>query len=799
MLRHLMTTTWRTISRHKAHSFINAFGLAIGLTCCILILLFVQDELSFDGIHHKADRLYRLNKIVTRPGSATELHSITSGQMGPALVRDFPEVEQSTRILPWFDDVLMTRGETTLKIPDVVFADSSFFSTFDFKLLHGDARTALAMPLSIVLSEQTARRFFGDHVPLGETISGFRDELYTITGIVADAPANSHLTYNALISWSSTVEGVGPLEMPWLNNWLTQVAYSYVLLRPDVDAAVLQKKFPEFMKRHFEAKADQYELYLQPFKEIYLKSGDILFTRGLRLGNDDYVYGFSVIALLILLIASINFMNLATARASRRAKEVGVRKVLGADRRRLAYQFLGESTIFSVLAMMIALLSVEIMLPAFNGFAGKNLLFDLWDNLTLLAGLLLLTLTVGFVSGSYPALVLSNFQPARVLKGVWTGAPQAVLPRKILVTAQFVIAIALFTGTLVIYRQMAFTSEKNLGFEKEHIVILPIGDTNIAGKFEAFKNELLQHPRVLAATGSNSVPGESMMSFGVLPEGKPETEDWTVSSIRIDDFDLLETYGMEVADGRYFSPEFSTDASSGVVINESLARSLGWDDPVGKKFNVPGEVNPGHVIGVIRDFHMKSFHFPIEPLFLYFAPRHGNLSLRIAAQDIPGTIEFIRTIWSRFDSRYPFEYYFLDERFDQLYASEQRLMQTFTLFSILAIVVSGLGLLGLSSYEAEQRTKEIGIRKVLGATVPGVVMLLSRELLKLVVIASVIAGPLAWIAMNRWLQDFAFRTEISLGVFLLAGSLAFVIALLTVSTQAIKAARANPVRALKYE
>lgn len=799
MFRTFLRSIWRTISRHKAHSFINIFGLALGLTCCILILLFVQTEVSFDRFHHNADRLYRLIKLVTPQTGGTEIHSISSGQMGPAMVRDFPEVEQCTRLLPWFDDILMTHDETTLKIPDVVFADSTFFSTFDFKLVYGDPRTALTRPLSIVLSEQTARKFFGDRIPIGESIVGFRDEVYTITGIIADAPANSHLRYNALISWSSTVAGVGPLEMPWLNNWLTQVAYTYVLLRPGTDAAALQQKLPDFMLRHFAEKANQYKLLLQPLTGIYLKSGHMLFTRGLRLGNIDYVYVFSAIAVLILLIACINFMNLATARATRRAKEVGVRKVLGADRRRLAYQFLGESAVFSLLAMILAALAVEVLLPAFNSFTGKELQFDPTSNLTLLGGIFFLTIFVGFIAGMYPALVLSRFQPVRALKGVWTGAPQAVLPRKILVTAQFAIAVALIAGTFVIYQQMVFTQKKNLGFKKEQIVVLPIGDTEIAVKFAAFKNELLQYPHIVSATGCNSVPGQGMMSFGLHPEGKPETEDWTAASIRIDDFDLLKTYGMSMADGRYFSPHFATDTTNGIVINESLARSLGWKQPIGKTMDVPGEVEHGRVIGVIKDFHMKSFHYPIEPLFLYYAPRHGNLSVRITTEDVPATIEFIRDAWRRFDSRYPFEYFFLDEQFDQLYASDQRLMETFTLFSILAIVVSGLGLLGLTSYATEQRVKEIGIRKVLGATVPGIVVLISRDFVKLVLIASVVAGPVAWLAMNRWLEDFAYRTEIGWWVFALAGCVALVIALLTIGAQAIRAARANPVKALRYE
>ena len=806
MFQHYLTISLGTLFKQKGYSFINIFGLAVGLTCCIFILLFVQDELSFDRFHRNAGRLYRLNKVVTPQTGGSELHAISSGQMGPAMVQDFPEVEQCVRLLPWFSDVLMTYGEISLKISDVVIADSSFLTVFDFKLLHGDATNALAKPLSIVLSERTARTMFGDSVPLGKTIwasrvssQGSQGQLYTITGIIADAPANSHLHYNALISWSSTVAGVGPLKMPWLNNWLTQVAYTYLLLKPGASAAGLQEKFPDFMQRHFAEKADQYRLYLQPFTDVYLNSRNILFTRNVRMGDATYVAMFAAIAVLILLIACINFMNLATARAARRAKEIGVRKLLGADRSQLARQFFGESSMLSLLAMLLAITSVDLLLPSFNEFAGVNLQFDLSNNLALACGLPLLTVIVGFISGTYPAFVLSRFQPVRVLKGVWTGSPQGGLPRKILVTAQFATAIVLITGTGVIYQQVTFTQKKNLGFEKEQVVVLPIGNTLIAEKFEAFKSELLQHPNITAAAGSNSVPGEDMMGFGVRPEGKPETEDWTVSTIRIDDFDLLKTYSMSMAAGRYFSPAFTTDATNGIVINESLVKSLGWEDPIGKKLDVAGEVADGRVIGVIKDFHMKSLHFPIEPMLLYFAPQHGNLSVRVVAQEIPATIEFLRTTWQRFDSRDPFEYYFLDARFAQLYASEQRLMQTFSLFSLLAVLVAGLGLLGLTSLAAEQRTKEIGIRKVLGASVAGVVGMLSKDFVKLVLIANIIAWPIAYVAMNRWLEDFAYRVEMSWWLFATAGGLALFISLLTVSFQAVKAALANPVEALRYE
>ncbi len=512
-----------------------------------------------------------------------------------------------------------------------------------------------------------------------------------------------------------------------------------------------------------------------------------------------YVYIFSAIAALILLIACINFMNLSTARATKRAREVGVRKVLGAFRTQLARQFLGESILLSLLALILATTLVEVVLPYFNEFTNKALEFDVLNNPFMLWGLLGITFFVGVVSGLYPALALSGFRPVHVLRGIWKGGAKGATPRKILVTLQFAISIALIAGTVIIYQQMRFMQNKNLGFHKGQIVVLPIGSTDIPEHAQAFRNELLRHPNIKHAAGSNSVPGVNMMSFTLRPEGKPEDEDWTAYAIRIDDTALLETYGLELAAGRYFSPKYATDVTNGVVINETLAKSLGWQEPIGKHLDISGELQNGKVIGVVKDFHMKSLHHPIEPMLFYFASRWGNLSLRISGEDIPGTIKFLRKTWQEFDSRHPFEYYFLDQQFAQFYDSEQRLMQTSGLFSILAIFIACLGLFGLAAYTSEQRTKEIGVRKVLGATVSNIVILLSREFTRLVAISFLVAAPIAYFAANRWLQDFAYRINIPLWSFVLAGMIALLIAMFSVSFQAMKAAFTNPVDALRYE
>ena len=797
MFRHYLKIARRNLLKYKSHALINVIGLSVGIACCLLILLFVADDLSFDQFHKKKDRIYRLNKIVTPLTGRTERHAISSGLMGPAMVTEFPEVEQCVRLLPWFDDVLMQAGETRVKVPDVVIADANFFQVFDFQLLQGNPAQVLSEPMSVVLTEETARTFFGDTEPVGKTIEGLQGKLYTVTGVAAVPPENSHLRFNALISWSSTVPGVGPLNLAWLNRWITQVNFTYLLLARGSHIEELEAKFPDFMQTHMPEQAAEYTLYLQPLSDIHLHSADLRFSGPLRLGSITYVYLFGVVAVLILLIACINFVNLSTARATKRAKEIGVRKVLGALRRQLARQFLVESVVLAFLALLAAMTLVELCLPAFESFTERAIVFQPLQSPVLFMGLLGGTLLLGLLSGLYPALMLSGFRPVQTLRGWHAGG--GATARRILVTLQFAASIALIAGTLIVYQQMHFVRTRNLGFEKEQIIVLPIGNTAISKRAGAFKNELLRYPAIKHVAGSNSVPGGSMMSFGVRPEGKPEDERWTAATIRVDDYDFVETYGMQMAKGRYFSAEFATDASHGVVINEALARSLGWKDAIGKRLDIVGELEEGRVIGVVKDFNMRSLHHPIDPVALQFAPRWENLSVRLSGKNIPATLAFLRRTWEAFDAKYPFDYYFLDQRFAQFYKSEHRLLQTFGLFACLAILISCLGLLGLAAFTAEQRTKEIGIRKVLGASVAGAAAELSLGFFKLLLLANLIAWPVAWHLLHKWLQDFTYRIDISWWVFVLAGGLAALIALLTVSTQAIKAALANPVESLRYE
>jgi len=481
MLRNYLRSTVRNLLKYKGYSFINIAGLAVGIACCILILLFVAEDLSFDQFHSKKNRIYRLNKIVTPLTGGTERHAITPGLMGPALVTEFPEVEQCVRLLPWFDDILMRVDESSLKIPDVVIADANFFQVFDFQLLRGDPENVLTEPMSVVLTDVTAHKFFGDDDPVGRTIEGLQGKLYTVTGIAATPPENSHLRFNALISWSSTVPGVGPLNLAWLNRWITQVNFTYLLLGTDADAMQVASKFPAFMQSHMPEQAEEYALYLQPLSEIHLRSGRIRFSGFLRLGNITYTYLFTVVAALTLLIACINFINLSTARATKRAKEIGVRKVLGAVRGQLTRQFLLESVVLAFLALLAGVTLVEIILPAFSIFTERTLDFQPLKYPALLFSLVGATVLVGLFSGLYPAFLLSAFRPVQSLTGQGR-ASGGVTARNVLVALQFAMSIALIAGTLIVFQQMRFAQTKNLGFEKEQIIILPIGDTDISDR-----------------------------------------------------------------------------------------------------------------------------------------------------------------------------------------------------------------------------------------------------------------------------------------------------------------------------
>lgn len=796
MINNYFKIAFRNLRKQPLYSAINILGLSVGIACCMLIVIYLQYEYSFDSFHIQKEQIFRLNKVVTPTTGGTEYHAITSGPMGPQLKADFPEVKDFVRVLPWFDDVLLSREQKNLIVDRFVLADSTFFKVFDFKMLKGDPSTALPRPLTAVISREVADHFFGDDNPVGQTITGLSDLNYTITGVVENAPENSHLQYDILVSWSSTSPSA--LDMGWLNSWFPQAIYTYLVLDENHDRANLEEKLGEFMRQHFSQRAEQYELYLQPFTEIYLHSTHILYDETLKSGSITNVYIFSAVAILVLLIACINFMNLSTARSLDRAREVGVRKVLGASKNQLGWQFLGESLILSFTAMLVSLGLIEAGIPVLEQLGVS--IEPMWiARIDIQSALIGITFLTGLISGTYPAFVLTDFKPVQVLYGRVdkSGAGDAFL-RKTLVTVQFTLSIILIIGTLVIYRQMQFVSEKNLGFQKEQVLVLQLGGTDIIKQSDTFKEELLRHSNIRQVTSTNSVPGSGFMSLDIKPEGKATDESWVTNIIRLGDDNFLETYGMSLAAGRFFSKEFATDSSM-IVINQALAKSLGWDDPIGKRIDIPGEISDGQVIGVVKDFHTTSLHNAVEPLLFYQKDNGSFLSLRVEPSGINKTLNYIEETWQKFDPLYPVDYYFLDDHFEAFYAAEQRTLRVLLIFTGLAIFVACMGLFGLSVFMINRRKKELGIRKILGSSVVQIVKLVSRDFLILVGIGFVIAVPVAWWLAAKWLQEFAYRINLGAGTFLLAGVTALLLALCVVLWQSIKVALMNPVESLKSE
>ena len=801
MFRNYLVVAIRSLVRHKGYSLINVSGLTIGMACCVLILLFIRDELQYDRFHENGDRIYRL--IRQRQLNSGDIHSSTgtSGAAGPALLNDFPEVEQSVRYLSW-GGIWTTYGDKAFN-QGFCLADKSILEVFTFPLLKGDPETALAEPFNVVLTERAVARYFGDEDPMGKTISvdhRYMGGEYKVTGILRDIPRHSTLWFDFLSATIPTSWARGVFE-GWAIQSSWHPANNYILLREGADIRALEEKLQAFLIRYLgEENAKTNTYFLQPLKRVYLYSRvdyEIPWYSDIT-----YVYLFSAIGLFVLLIACINFMNLATARSASRAREVGMRKVVGAYRAQLIGQFLGESVLLSVVALLLATGLVKLALPGFNSLAYKELSLTANGHTGLLLGLPCIAVFVGVLAGSYPALFLSAFHPAAVLKGTLRIGTKSTWFRKGLVVFQFTISVLLIVGTMVVYRQLEYMNTMQLGFNKEHIVLMPVfyRDRSLCARYEMVKNEFLQHPNVLNAAASHSFGALGGQLESVRPEGALENE-WQMRIVGVDE-DFLDTYGIELLAGRNLSRDIASDSTEAFLLNETAVRRLGWAEPVGKQFEWQdgGNLRRGHVIGVVRDFHNQSLREKIPPIAICKWQRVFNtLSLRIRGEDIPATMDFLRAKWQELIPALPFEANFMDEVLEGMYRRERRFGEITGIFSLLAVFVACLGLLGLASFTAQQRTREIGVRKALGASVSGVVLLLSEEFLKLVLVANLIAWPLAYYGLDNWLQNFEYRVSPGLTAFMLSGVLTLAIALATVSFQAVRAALINPVDALRDE
>ncbi len=791
MVKNYLKVVWRNIQRQKAFSLINILGLSVGIACCLMIFLFVRDELSFERFHSNSGRIYRT--IIDEFVDGKWENNVGSPDLlGPALVEECPEFVSCVRLFNpnWIDKWAVSRGEKYFYEKSLFFADPAIFEVFTFPLLEGNPKTALKDPNSLVLTESMAQKYFGSEDPMGKTLTIQDAVEVKVTGVARDIPQNTHFRFDFLASFES-------MPYKWATNtWRTLQFYTYVLLGEEYSQDQLDEKLSIFLKKHF-GKQTNMALRLQPIEEIHLYSRN--FNQDMAVNNGDiaYVYIFSTIALFILAIACINFMNLSTARSAKRAKEVGVRKVIGAHRSQLIKQFLGEAFLFSVLAAVLSVALVLLFLPKFNGLTGKNIILSAGNFLFIggmLAGIILI---VGFISGSYPALFLSRFQPLNTLKDSLSAGKKGILFRRALVFLQFTISIGLITGTFIIQSQIRYCLNKNLGFEKEQVVVLPLRSRSVMSRYGALRTELLQQSSVLNVAGSAEVPGKSIASRGIFPEGN----QWYPRNSIFVDYDFIPTLGIEIVEGRNFSRDHPTDLEDAYIVNEAAVKNFGWDQPIGKKIIWAGDQNKkGNVIGVVRDFHYASFREEIAPLVLHMSAGAPNyLSIRLKGNDILKTMSLIKEKWQEFYPGHPFEYIFLDESFDTLYKSEEKMGTIFQAFTVLGLFISCLGLYGLSSYLLEQRTKEIGIRKVLGASLSRILLMVSREFIKWVVLANIAAWPIIYFAMKEWLENFAYRISIPTWAFFLSAAIVTATSLLTISYQSTKAALTNPADSLRYE
>lgn len=799
MFSNYFKTALRNIRRHKIFSIINIAGLSIGMACTILILRWVQYELSFDRYHEKADRIYRLATDMDL-GKMRGRYAASNYIAGITLARDYPEVEKSVRFQKVPFKVLFQHKNKQFYEDDIVLADDTVFDIFTFPLIIGDPRSALKKAFSIVMTENMAKKYFGDMNPVGRIIRADNDIDITVTGVMKNVPRNSHFTFKALVSFETLRHVYENYQKEMEEDWLDHDNFTYLLLRENYDYKDLEKKFPAIIEKHIgetlKALGGKVEYFLQPLTQIHLKSELVVDTDN---GDIAYVYAFSIIAIFVLFIACINFMNLSTARSANRTKEVGVRKALGAHRSQLLHQFFTDAFLLSTISFVISLGLVEIALPFFHSLTGVKLSFDSIFMPWLIWGYLGLVSFVAFVAGSYPALYLSAFQAIEVITGRPKTGNAALILRNILVVGQFTISIGLIVASSIIFIQINYMKHETLGFKKEQIVVTHLASDSIKKTIPMLKSELIAHSGIVNVAASSHVPGTISGWHAFVPQGYSLDQTQVMANISINP-DFIATSGIQIVDGRNFSHEIFKDQSESIIINEAAAKRFGWKDPIGKTIrNLPNNTNKT-VIGVVANFHLRSLHHQIMPLYIDYDPESFRyISIKIKPDHISETLSFLRKKWAEITPVQTFDYFFLDEAFDLQYRDDEKLGIILFNLTILAILIACLGLFGLASFTAEKRTKEIGIRKVLGASTASIIMLLLKEFTKWIFIANVIAWPIAYFAMSRWLQDFAHRINIGLNAFVLAGLIVLVLALMTVSYRAIKAARANPVDALRYE
>ncbi|MCP4724474.1 MAG: FtsX-like permease family protein [bacterium] len=794
MLKNYLKITLRNFFNHKVFSLINLSGLTIGMICSILIMLWIRDEFSFDRFHENADEIYRV--LVEKHSAGQIMMEVEAPNvLGPVLKGDFPEVIEYTRFGGGWRGWNLKFGENDFSNERIAFADPSFFKMFTFPFLSGDKETALEDKNSVIITEEFANKCFGDIDPVGKILQVV-GRPFKVTGVISRIPDNSHIQFDYICPASN-------LET-WLRqdpqSWGRSAVITYLQLQKNSSGNELEDKISGIIEDH--DPGSNKIVSLQSLKDVHLRSGDYWDQQNQNKGNIVYVYMFSIIGIIILLVSCINYMNLSTARSFNRAKEVGLRKVVGARKKNIIIQFFGESIFLSVISLIIALLTVELVLPAFNEFSGKKLILDLAGDTGLLFTLLSITLLTGILSGSYPSLFISSFQPINIIKNSFAGSSGSNrLIRKILVITQFVFTVILVIGTVTIYKQLQYVQNENRGYNGNDVIYFPAFG-RYSSHFQESRGELLQNPDIIKVS-------RTMPPFEVHKQrnpdfnwdGKEAGEQVLLCPVPVDYYSL-ETFGYELVEGRFFSKEFSSDAAN-FVINETAAEIMGFKSPLGKQITYKGDqgIYPknGEIIGVVKDFHLSSFYERIPPVILYYNPQAFSVCVKIDPDKIADTIPFLEEKWGEFVPGYSFSYYFVDQFIDGLYDNDRKFGNIVRYFAFLSVFLSCLGLFGLSLFIAEQRMKEVGIRKAIGASIPNIISLLSKEYISMVFVSNIFAWPLGYFALENWLRNFEYRISFTPEIFILAGVFTLSITLLTVIYQSIKTALQNPVDSLKYE
>jgi len=800
MIKNYFKTAWRNLWRNKVFSAINILGLSIGLACCVLMFLFIQYELGYDKFNVHANNIYRVTSEAEGPNGKTNL-AVTPAPWAPLMKKDFGEIKSYARLLKAEKTDVGQPGQQHFYETDLLYADSTFFDIFSVQFEKGNAKRALEQPNSIVLTRETAQKYFGNEDPIGKTleVNSFVGRVTVqVTAITKTLPANSHFKFNTLVS----LQTLGDIS----NFWAYHMFQTYLLLNNNGSASSLEKKFPAFVNKYIinNPQADgRQDIHLQLLTSIHLHS-NMVGEVGIN-GDITYIYVFAGVAVFILLIACFNFTNLSTARSLTRAKEVGLRKVVGADKKQLLGQFLGETSFFAFISLLLSVVIAFLILPVFNQLSGRQLIIDFSRNCSLIIVLVLLVGGVGLLAGLYPAVVLAAFKPVEVLKGKFIRNSKGVSFRRLLVTLQFVVSIALISSTILVNRQLHFLRNKKLGFDKENVLVLSLPKDMDSARLESFKASLRAQPSILSVAASSVVPGVDIpvnqFNDGNIDLGKA----YSMQMLSIDE-DFVPMMKMKLVAGRNFALSHPTDKVEGFILNEEAVKKMGWQDPahaIGKTIQwvkPDAVIKKGKVLGVARNFNIAPLKSAVQPLVMHYSPmRFQYLYVRFNQSHAATLTSLVQSKFTEFYPRQSFEYSFLDDNLNAMYTSERTLGTIFSYFSVLAIVIACLGVLGLSLYSIQQRVKEIGIRKVLGADVLSITTGLLKEFVKPVFIATIIAAPIAWYLIHRWLEVFAYRTNISWWVFIVAGVMALAIAILTISIQSIKAAIANPVKSLRTE